>query len=127
MTPLEIRNTLLSHLNTNYSTTPVEYENIKFTGDKDEAFISFAFLLGKSFSVIKGTGNITRHTGMVSIIVRAPVLSGSKTAYTLGTEILTLFERERLGSLVFRAGTVYPIKMEDEYYNLRVVVPFTTT
>jgi len=119
-----IKDTLTQHWFDNYSETETEYENIKFVGDRSQPFVKFSVGFGKSFSIIKGDGTKTRHTGMVRVTIRVPVLKGTKEAYRLADISADILERKRIGTVTTRQASLHEVGVDDEYFILVVSIPF---
>lgn len=132
MSPSEVRAALVNHFNTNYSETPVEWENIQLPdADKKNPFVSFTITFVRGNSIIKGSGSVTRHSGVIFADVRVPVLTGSKRAYEIADIVCSTLERQRIThlgkSLVTDASELNRTVNSDEYYVVPISIPFRTT
>lgn len=121
---LYIKDTIHQHWFSNYFETPTEYENSRFNGDRSQPFVSLSIGFGKSFSIIKGDGTKTRHTGMIRVKIRIPIITGTKRAYELADIAADLLERKRIGTVTTRQASLHEVGTDDEYFILVVSVPF---
>jgi len=111
--PSQIRTQAITHLVSNYTMTPVEYPPSILQGDNNE-YVKFEIHFGKGFSVIKGDGTTTRHTGLLFVTVYKKLINsqgnyiGANRTYEITDEVLRVLERQRLNnSDVFtRAGSI---------------------
>lgn len=132
MSPSEVRAALVNHFNTNYSETPVEWENIKLPRDvKKDPFVSFTITFVDGRSIIKGNGTVTRHSGVIFADVRVGVFEGTKRAYEIADIVCATLERQRIEyngkSLVTNASELNRTVNSDEYYVVPITIPFRTT
>lgn len=130
LSPLNIRDALITYWNTNYTETPTAYQNSEFPAeDKKSPFISFSINFVDSETVYKGSGTQTRYSGVILAMIRVPVMSGTRRAYELADIAATILERKRLdgGSITTYASEIGRQGEVDEYYTLPVTVPFVVT
>lgn len=128
MNVLEIRDELIKYWRDNFTTTPTEYPNSPIPDTlKDKPYVSFEIDFVNGQTVIQGDGTVTRHWGNIFIIIRVPVSSGSRAAYSLADEALRLMERKRIGSLTTRAGTIDDLSRPREQFGMLVSIPFNTS
>lgn len=133
MKPSAIRAVLLNQFYTNYSETPVEYDNVQLSeSDKKNPFVSFNIRFTNGMTIIKGEGSITRYSGVIFIDVRVPLLSSDIRAFEIADIVCEIMERKRLTyndtSVTTDASEVSkPIKDNDEYFTLPISIPFRVT
>lgn len=119
-----IKDQIITQWRDNYSETETEYTNLDFKKDRTEPFVRLSIQFGKAFSILKGAGSITRHTGLIHVTIRTPVLSGTNRAYELADIAADILERKRLGTVTTRQSALYEVGVEDEYFTLVLSVPF---
>lgn len=133
MKPSEVRAALINHFYTNYSETPVEYDNVQLKeDDKKNPFVSFNIRFTNGLTIIKGGGTITRHSGVVFVDVRVPVLTSDIRAFEIADKVCEVMERSRItyngASVTTDASELgRPISYNDEYYLLPISIPFRAT
>lgn len=139
MSLTDIRTNIITHFSTNYSETPVEYPPNPFDEDSYDEWVSLHIDMGEGFSVIKGGGSVTRHTGLIHVAINVkrikgdPRSSGTKRVYELADIVLDVLERDRLNNsnVVTRAGRVETDKLVDKETGRTsfalVTVPFVVT
>lgn len=125
----EVRSTLLTYWNTNYSETPTEWDNIKFPQNlKTEPYVSFDFDFNKGRTIIKGSGTTTRHSGIIFVDVYVPAMSGTKRVYEIADIVLATLERKRFGDpgkqLWTNAGQIDNDGIVSDYFVVNMSVPF---
>jgi|SRR5690554_356125 len=137
--PSQIRSAIITHFSTNYSETQVEYPPNPFNEDGISEWVSLHIDMGEGFTVLKGTGSTTRHTGLIHVAIKVkriqsdPRSLGTKRVYEIVDAVLTSLERKRLNSssVVTRAGSVVTEKLVDketgELSFALVTVPFVVT
>lgn len=132
MTPSEIRAGLMTYWNTNFTDTPTKWPNVKFPDNLKKApFVSFDIQYAGSKTVLKGSGNTTRHMGALYIDIRVPMMSGTKYGYELTDTVMDLIARQRItyngNSLTTESPTLHRTQEDDEYYIFPISVSFRTT
>ncbi len=116
----------------NYTTTPTLWENYTLTDEeKKSPFVMFEVEGGASKTVGSGSplqGVKTRYTGMVVVTVNVPNGTGTKTAYSIAKEAISLLEHRRIEtSLAMYAGAILDTDTDGEHFQVIVGVPFKTT
>lgn len=129
MSVSEVRSTLLTYWNANYSETPTEWDNVKFPQDlKTSPHVSFDFKFNNGRTIIKGTGTTTRHSGLIYVDIRVPAMSGTKRAYEIADIVLATLERKRFGDpgkqIWTNAGQIDNDGIVSDYFIVNLSIPF---
>lgn len=139
MSLTDIRTNIIKHIKDNYSETPVEYPPNPFDEDSFNEWISVHIDMGSSFTVMKGVGTVTRHTGLIHVAIHVKrkrdgkLRVGTQRIYELADIVLALLERTRLNdsNVTTRAGYVDTAKLidpeSDEIGFGIVTIPFVVT
>lgn len=132
MKPSEIRSAFMGYWNTNYSETPTQWPNINFPEEnKKDVFVCFDITHTGGRTVLKGTGNQTRYSGVLFIDVKVPMMSGTKRAHEIADIVVDLLARQRITyngkDVVTDAPELHRDGENDEYYVIPISVPFKTT
>lgn len=128
MSYASVQRELESHFATNWTDTPVAYDNVPNpTIEDNNSWIRFTITYGPAKQVSMGGGdsNFHRFTGIVNVQIFAPLDSGSKPALELADKVVSMFTGNRIGqSQMYTAET--QILGDDGYnrYQVNVVCPF---
>jgi hypothetical protein len=112
------------------STTPIAYENEKFTPPNDAPYVSLVIRPDDAFQHEIGSTKVTfRAPGLIFIMIFSPPDRGNGAALALGEQAAVIFRRQSStftdGRILYRAPTVTPIGITDEgYFHVNVVIPY---
>lgn len=124
---LTIKQAIIDQWHTNFAPTaptPTEYHNVTFKGNRENPYVQFLILFGKSESIICGDGTQTRHNGMIKVNILVPLLTGSNLAYELADDAAAALERKRFGTVTTRNASLTEGPISTENYSLILTVPF---
>lgn len=136
--PSEIRSHIITHISTNYSETPVEYPPNPFKENNIKEWVSVHIDMGEGYTVMKGVGTTTRHTGLIHFAINVkriqsnPRSLGTNRVYEIIDALLAAMERKRLNgsSVVTRAGRADTSSLTDKTGEITfalVTIPFVVT
>lgn len=114
--------TLESYFNTNWSTTPIQFENVKFDVPANQAeYVRFRVLPGNSqlAGYRGGTGQgLWRHFGIVQIDIYVPIGAGTKRGLELADMVSALFRGKRISDVLIRDLSIAKPQSEQGYFRV---------
>ena len=128
MTPLEVRDTIITRIAENYSASPVAWPNRKFDPDKDAPaghWIRPNIIMNLSEIAELGESGLGFRHGVLKMQVFGPKGKESRTAWANAGSLEALFRRKVLSRIVFDEPNTTEIGADDEFYQLAVDVGFT--
>jgi hypothetical protein len=111
-------------------TTPIAYENEKFTPPSNAPYVSLVVRPDSAFQHEMGSTQVTfRHPGLIFVMIFSPPDKGNNAALVLADKAATIFRRQSStftdGRILYRAPTVTTIGITDEgYFHVNVVIPY---
>ena len=128
MTPVEIRDSIISQISDNYSNTPVAWPNTKFDPDRnapDGHWIRINILMGGTELGELGTEGLGIRSGVLKIQVFGPMGKESRTVWVNAGALEDLFRREVLDNcIIIDEPSTTEIGEDGKFYQLNVDVPF---
>jgi hypothetical protein len=117
-----------SRVQTNWTTTPIKFENVPFKETKD-AYVALFILEGEGQQVSLGTPATRRWPGVIIIQVFVPEDSGTKLAKTYADALAAIFDRVQFssgnsGTISCRIPSVETVGAKDGWHQTNVTVPF---
>lgn len=79
-----VSTTFQSEFGAAYPTTPISWENVRFTQPENKAWVHFAFVMGDSVRQEAGNTKNYRHFGVINVTILVPQDTGTK----LSTEMV---------------------------------------
>lgn len=128
MTPLEVRDTIISQIADNYSACPVAWPNHKFDPDVDAPdghWIRPNIIMNMTTIAELGTTGLAFRHGIVKLQVFGPKGRDSRTAWANAGSLEDIFRRQVLERIVFDEPNTTEVGADDEFYQLAVDVGFT--
>ncbi len=124
MTPEEIRNSITSYVDTNWTATSAAYPNHFFDPPENDYWIRLSIKFGSAFEGELGPNGVGVRTGVVMIDIFAPSGSGSKQALTYAATIEGLFRRKALSGIIFGEAETREIGDSEFGYQTQVTSNF---
>lgn len=124
MTPEEIRSSIMTELNDNWTKTPISWPNREFSSS-GTAFIEPTILMGDSFELEKGDNGVGLRTGVFMINVYALPGSGNGVPLGYAGSLETIFRRKNVDEIFFEEPSTYEIGQNGNYYQVAVSIPFS--
>lgn len=114
---------LNSYINSNYTTTPIAYDNVLFDRTNKSEFIEFK-IIPSTEKQVAISGVMYRLFGGIGIVVNVSKDRGSKRANVIADELAGLFRSKVINGIQFRTPEVRILGIEDGYYKLSLYIGF---
>lgn len=118
-----IRQAIEGRLKSNWSTTPIAWDNIVFTPPAASPFIRLTILLSEEtqISMLKGY----RQSGYIDIGIFCPEGSGTNTAYVYADSLSTIFRGVQFSGISCQGAKTTRIPSQEKgWFMLNVSIPF---
>lgn len=129
MTPVRIRDAIISEVSNNYTRTPVAWPNTKFDPDRDAPnghWIRLNILMGLTELGELGENGLGLRSGVLKIQCFGPMGSESREVWVTAGTIEALYRRKVLDScLIIDEPSTNEIGEDGKFYQLVVDAPFT--
>lgn len=125
MAHADVRTAIENYLATNWSATPIAYENVDFVPPADGRYLALTVYPGQGRIASLGDGGpLWRHEGAVSIACHTPKGVGSVDALGLADQVVALFRGAVVGGARFRAPSVDLDGRDEVDFRALVFLPF---
>lgn len=128
MTPEGIRQLLETHLASNWTLTPIAWDNFNFDPETVTNYIEPATQLGKSFVGEMGSGGIGHRVGSFIISIYVPPNTGTATSASYAGILENMFRKIELGNgdiIMDEAETIHTgVNTDKNKYQVNVKVSF---
>jgi hypothetical protein len=127
MTPLEIRDEVVSRIADNYDRTPISWPNRTFDPDVEAPlghWIRPTIIFGTTEMSELGTDGVGFRYGVLKIQVFGPKGKESRETWTNAGSLEGLFRREVIDGIIFDEPSTNEIGNSEKFYQLAVDVPF---
>jgi hypothetical protein len=109
-------------LDDNWTTTPIQYDNVRYTPTVGTAFIRLQVEWATA-NVISIGGRI-KTEGYVLLSIFTPAGIGSDTALGYADTLAALFNMYHEGALKLLAAVINRVGSQKEWYQVNVLIPF---
>lgn len=128
MSPIQIRKDLVDYFHSNFSDAPVVYDNSQLPASlRDQPHVAFSVKFTTSRTIIRGSGTETRYHGYIEAYCKTKALTGSNRAFEMASNVASLMERKRIGSITTRQSEIDVVRNNREYYIVAAIIPFVTS
>ena len=116
---------LNNYIATNYTTTPIAYDNVHFDKTNKNEFIEFKIIPSVEKQITLSSSNVLyRLWGGVAMVVNVQKDKGSKRANILADELAGLFRSKVISGIQFKTPDINVLGTADGYYKLHVYIGF---
>lgn len=117
-----------SRLATNWTTTPIKFENVPFK-ETMSPYVALVILVGEGLQVSLGTPVVRRWPGVIILQVFVPADTGTKLAKTYADTLAAVFERVQFssgnsGTITCRIPSIEAVGIKNGWHQTNVTVPF---
>ena len=127
LSPVEIRDSILTLIQDNYSSSPVAWPNRKFNPDTeatDGHWVKPNILMGRSELGEVGLTGLSFRTGLLKVQVFGPKNKESREAWVNAGSIESIFRRAVDSCIVYGEPSTNEIGTDERYYQLAIDIPF---
>jgi len=121
----DIEQAIAVRLATNWTTTPITYENVPYTPTPRTAFVRL--LVNEVFSkqiAMSGSSSCHRISGLINIMIFAPIGTGVRVARGYADSIAAIFRNAQFSSILCRSPRLVRVGDIGEWYQYSVLVDF---
>ena len=123
------RQAIEARLTANWTTTPIQYDNVAFSAPADNKYISLVITNGSATQQELGATPMHRHIGVVTIQVFVPVEAGTNEARGYADTLAGVFRNAQFsagssGSILCRSPSITRVGVNNGLYQLNVAVPY---
>ena len=116
----------------NWTTTPIQFDNVKFNKPNDSKWVTITITTGSSTQITLGSDSpLNRHVGTIIVQVFTQAGVGSKQAKELARDVANIFRRKVFNisateTILCREPTIQRVGVETDtgLYNLNVNISF---
>jgi len=128
MTPLEIRDQIITELDANFTEVEIAWPNKIFDPSEYSEFIRPTILMGASSLKELGEMGVGERTGVLVVDIFTEKDTGNRRAMELAADIEILFRRADLEGVIFDEPQTEEIGQEANsiFYHTKVQIPFNT-
>lgn len=124
----DARKAIESRLHTNWTTTPIKFENVPMKETADP-YVAVFILEGDGEQISLGTPALRRWTGVIVLQVFVPADTGTKDAKTYADSLAALFDRAQFstgnsGTIRCRIPSIETVGDKHGWHQINVTVPF---
>lgn len=120
----DIRESIESRFNTNWTTTAISWDNVSYTPDSETAFVRLMIEETDARQASMGTTPCHRFTGLIHIQVLVPVNTGTNTARGYADSISDIFRNANFDGIQCRTPRIERIGDIGEWWQASVIVEF---
>lgn len=124
----DTRKAIESRLASNWTTTPIRFENVPFT-ETAVPYVALFILDGEGKQISLGTPSLQRWAGLIVVQIFVPQDTGTKTARTYADAIGAIFDRQQFasgnsGTIRSRIPSIRRIGITHGWDQTNVTIPF---
>lgn len=121
----DVRQTVENYIATNWTATPIQFENVPFDIPESGEWIRVNILPGTGFAETLGTSGYNMYTGLIYIAVFAPENTGTAQMLVYSDALMDLFNRKTINEINFGAPSLRSAMSPFSGYNHKIVeIPF---
>lgn len=127
LSPVEIRDSIITLIRDNYSRSAVAWPNRKFNPDTEATaglWVKPNILMGRSTEGEVGLAGLSFRSGILKIQVFGPKNEKSREAWLCAGSIESIFRRGVDSCIVYGEPNTSEVGAGDRYYQLVVDIPF---
>ncbi len=110
-------------LTTLWSTTPIDGDNVEYNPIRGTAFVRLQIEWTDTTNVSVG-GRVVGE-GYVDLSLFIPTNTGTSTLNGLADDLAAIYNKWDTGALRFLSATTQRIGEQDQWYQLKVIIPFS--
>lgn len=123
------RQAIEARLSTNWTSTPIKYDNVSFSAPSDNKYISVVIANGASSQQELGASPMHRHIGLITIQIFVPVEAGTNVPRDYADSLATVFRNAQFsagssGTILCRSPSIVRVGVTNGLYQLNVAVPY---
>lgn len=122
-----IRSAVASRLATNWTTTPIAYENRDFTPPTSGGWVELTVLgnTGQTRGMAGNGTNITvQDTGIIALTIYTPAGSGTAVGKGYADTLAALFEHELFSGVITYTATLTTRGVVNGWHQLSLTIPY---
>jgi uncharacterized membrane-anchored protein len=119
-----IRSAIEARLNTNWTSTPIAWDNVPYTPDANTAFIRLIIDEVDSQQASMATIPCHRILGLIHVMIMVPINTGTNTARGHADTIAGIFRNANFSSIQCQSPRIRRVGDIGEWYQYSVLVPF---
>lgn len=123
------RQAIEKRLSDNWTTTPIQFDNVAFSAPADNTYVSLTIINGDADQIELGETPVHRHIGVITIQVFVPVENGTNTARSYADSLAAIFRNVQFsagssGTILCRSPNIVRVGVSNGLYQLNVAVPY---
>lgn len=121
-----------TRLKTNWTTTPIKFENVPFT-EPTTAYVALNIVVGEGLQISLGATNVLRRwPGIIMMRVFAPENTGTKVVRQYADSLGAIFDRAQFSSgnsgvISCRIPSIETVGLQSGWWQINVSVPYRRT
>lgn len=119
----EANDAIEAHLSNNWGDTPIDFDNVNYRPVRGTAFVRLQIEWANSVAI--SIGGLSRGSGYIDLSIFVPVNTGVAIVNGLADDLAALYNKWQTGGLRFLVGRTQRVGQQEEWYQLKVLVPFT--
>ncbi len=107
-----------------YTRTPVAWENVAYTPNPTQAWVSFKITNTRGNFASVGIHARVRREGLINITVYVPKDTGTKAASEIADTITEIFENNQISDFWLFPADIVSSGNIDEWYSVAIIIRF---
>lgn len=103
--------------------TPITFDNVEYNPQRNSAFLRVQIEWVNTAPI--AIGGRARGTGYIDLSLFVPQNTGTSQVNGLADDLSVIFNLIQNGALKFGAASTQRVGIQDEWYQLKVLIPFT--
>lgn len=120
----DIRAAIETRFNTNWTTTDISWDNVKYTPDPEESFVRLIIDEVDAYQSAMGSIPCHRFTGIIHIMIMVPVGTGTNTARGYADAASDIFRNANFSGIQCRTPKIVRVGDVGEYYQISCLINF---
>ena len=114
-----------ARLNTNWSTTPIAWDNVPYVPTPGAVWIRCTILPGSAEGLAFGKDTDIEYLVIIDIGIFVPKNTGSNTARQYADTLAVIFNLENFGTVDCDEAYAQNLGAEEDWYHWNVTIPFS--
>lgn len=116
------REDIEGRLDTNWSTTPIAFQNVDFDPPDNSEWVRLSILNGET--VYNTLGGGLEHLGVIMMQIFSPKNIGTATVRGYADTLAGIFENAEFNDVICRAASIDNIGVVNDWYQVNVNIPY---
>ena len=116
------RSSIEARLNSNWSTTTIDWENVDFNTPNNASWVRLSILNGDSDYRAMDSKKV--HIGIISVQVFTPINTGTATAGGYADTLAAIFDDRSFDDVRCGVASIASVGNSDIWYQINITIPY---